>query len=519
MEQTKDVGIWIRVSTEDQARGDSPEHHEASARQYAQSRNWNVVTVYHLEGVSGKSVMDHPEAKRMLEDIRTGRISGLIFSKLARLARNTKQLLEFAEYFTKYNADLISLGEAIDTSTPSGRLFYTIIAAMSQWEREEIAGRTAAMVPVRAKLGKSTGGAASFGYRWENNELKIDETEAPARKLIYELFLKLRRKRTVARELNNAGYRTRNGSGFSDTTIHRLLRDTTAKGVRRANYTKSQGGNRNWKMKPESEWILVPCPAIVSVEVWEECNRILDEQEGKWKKSGPRPVQLLAGYVTCTCGKAMYVYSRSKNYACKPCRRKIPADDLEDIYHEHLKDFLLTESDTETYLSRITDDIRESQNQQHLLSEELVVIRDKMDKIVEMRINGELSKENLARHYEPLEERRLQIERQLAVLEGEIAALRVHQMSSDIILYNARSLYESWQTLDFNDKRSVIEAITKEIIIGEEEISLKLAYLPSQYSSQPEYVMQQDDTVPPHSLSQNAGKRQRIDRDSWRRSK
>ena len=93
------VGIWIRVSTEDQARGDSPEHHEKRAQYYAEAKGWNVREVYRLEAVSGKSVMEHLEAKRMLADVRSGQITGLIFSKLARLARNTKQLLEFGQRF------------------------------------------------------------------------------------------------------------------------------------------------------------------------------------------------------------------------------------------------------------------------------------------------------------------------------------------------------------------------------------------------------------------------------------
>src|SRR5207249_4363409 len=114
----KAVGIWIRVSTEDQARGESPEHHEKRARYYAESKDWKVIEVYHLEGVSGKAVMSHPEAQRMLKDIKSGRITGLIFSKLARLARSTRELLDFADVFRENDADLISLQESIDTSTP-----------------------------------------------------------------------------------------------------------------------------------------------------------------------------------------------------------------------------------------------------------------------------------------------------------------------------------------------------------------------------------------------------------------
>lgn len=93
----KTVGIWLRVSTEDQVRGESLEHHEKRARMYCESRGWAVAETYRLEGVSGKAVIATPEAQRMLADARSGRIEALVFSKLARLARNTKELLELSE--------------------------------------------------------------------------------------------------------------------------------------------------------------------------------------------------------------------------------------------------------------------------------------------------------------------------------------------------------------------------------------------------------------------------------------
>lgn len=105
----KYIGIWLRVSTEFQMKDDSPKYHEKRARLYAEAKGWNVKEVYRLDAISGKPVMEQPEAKRMLKDIRFGAITGLIFSKLARLARNTKELIEFSEIFRTSNAGLKSL--------------------------------------------------------------------------------------------------------------------------------------------------------------------------------------------------------------------------------------------------------------------------------------------------------------------------------------------------------------------------------------------------------------------------
>ncbi|MCX6922715.1 MAG: recombinase family protein [Verrucomicrobia bacterium] len=268
---TKNVGIWIRVSTEDQAQGESPQHHEQRAREYAKFNRWTVKEVYDLAGVSGKTVMDHPEARRMLSDIRKGHITGLIFSKLARLARNTRELLDFADIFRQHHADMISLQEKIDTSSPAGRLFYTMIAAMAQWEREEIADRVRASVSIRAKLGKPMGGGCPYGYVWKDRQLVQNTAEVPIRLRVYELFAEHRRKGVVARLLNDAGYRTRLGCKWSDITVGRTLRCPSAKGIYYLNRTR-QNGTWNWELKPESEWGTIHVEPIVSEALWSQCN-------------------------------------------------------------------------------------------------------------------------------------------------------------------------------------------------------------------------------------------------------
>lgn len=474
----KRVGIWIRVSTEDQATGDSPEHHEQRARYYAEAKAWCVVEVYHLEAISGKSVIDLPEAKRMLSDIKSGHITGLIFSKLARLARNTKELLEFADLFRQYNADLISLQESIDTSTPAGRLFYTMIAAMAQWEREEIAERVAASIPIRAKLGKPLGGAAPFGYQWKERKLVPHPDEAPIRKRIYDLFLEHRRKKTVARLLNEAGYRTRTGSRFSDTTVDRLLRDPIAKGQRRANYTKSLGDKKHWVLKDKDEWVFSEVEAIISEEIWNQCNYILDQQKQSPRRTAKKSVQLFAGVAYCHCGSKMYVPSNTPKYVCFKCRNKLPITDLETIFHEQLKGFFFSTDDIMNSIEETDRAIKEKRELLQTLESRQRKLKADMDRVMRLYLDSNISSEGFKLQYQPLEEQVKQIEEQIPNLQGEVDFLTIQHLSSDQLLTEARDIYSRWGDLEQNEKRKIIENTVEKIVIGHDDVTIELGYLP-----------------------------------------
>jgi site-specific DNA recombinase len=491
MEDKKRVGIWIRVSTGFQVDSESPEHHEERARYYAKSKDWDIVEVYRLDAVSGKSVMSTPEAVRMLHDVRTGRIKGLIFSKLARLARNTKELLDLSEIFRKEGCDLISLSENIDTSSPAGRLFYTMIAAMATWEREEIAERVAASVPIRARMGKPLGGAASFGYKWEGKEIVLDEKEAPIRKLMFELYLKHGRKRAVANELNKMGYRTRNGSKFSDTTVMRLIQDPAAKGDRIANYTKSLGEKKHWKAKNEKDWIHIPCPPIVTEELWNKCNSMMSARYKPRRKTGPLPIFLLSGFITCHCGKTMYVYYKDPIFQCKKCKNKIPVSDIDNIYYTQLKSFLLTDTDLATYRQQNDALVIAKETLLASAQKESSILKRKLDEYIDLKIANAITANSLKEVCAPIDERLKQLNELLPKLQGEIDFLKIQHLSADTVLLEARNLYDRWPSLPFAEKRSIIEVITNEIVIGKEEISLKLSYIPEFVSLPGGGMMQQ----------------------------
>ncbi|HEY4249178.1 MAG TPA: recombinase family protein [Lacunisphaera sp.] len=481
-EKTKSVGIWIRVSTQDQAKGESPEHHERRARYYAESKDWSVTEVYHLEGVSGKTVSEHPEAQRMLADVKRGHITGLIFSKLARLARNTRELLDFSDFFRDAGADLISLQESIDTSTPAGRLFYTLNAAMAEWEREEIASRVAASVSVRAKMGKSLGGRAPFGYQLEDGKLVLDPDEAPVRKLMYELFSEHKRKKTVARLLTEKGYRTRNGSNFTDTTVGRLIQDPAAKGKRRLNYTQSLGGGKAWKMKPETEWEYTDIEPIVSVELWDRCNAVLDGKKGSRKRVAKRPVHLFAGIVHCGCGQKMYVPSNTPKYVCYSCRNKLPIEDLEGVFIEQLKGFFLSHKEVSEQLDKANETMADKEKLLGLKRRDLEKTQKEIDRVYRLYVEETLSPKDFAGFFNPLQERKKSIDEEIAKTEAELDYQKVNRLSAEEILSEAGTLYNRWPKLTAEERRSVVESITEKIVVGsgnEGSISIELAYLPS----------------------------------------
>jgi site-specific DNA recombinase len=474
----KSVGIWIRVSTEDQANGESPEHHKDRAESYANSRGWQVKEVYDLAGVSGKAVMQNPEAKRMMKDVERGHITGLVFSKLARLSRNRRELEDFSDFFNKHKADLISLSEAIDTSTAGGRMFFHLLGVFAQWEREEITERVNASVLTRAKLGKSINGHMPYGYQWKDRKLVIIPEEAAIRRKAYELFLQHRRKGVVAKLLNAAGYRTRAGVIWRDTSIMRILGESSAKGVYVFN-TMRQTGTWRTEAKPENEWGKAECPPIVSADLWNQVNQILEEQLKSWKKPGKLPVYLFSGLAHCSCGHKMYVRAGSAKYVCRKCCNKIPVVDLENIVRDELQMFFGQKDRVNRHLEEAHRNLAEKSALLETHQREIQKVREEMRQTHQLYLQKQISGDGFCELYAPAEERKNQLEAELPKLEAEVDFLKVNKLSAEDVVHESVTLHERWPSMQPDDKRKVIEALIEKIIIGDSEIDISYSHLPS----------------------------------------
>jgi site-specific DNA recombinase len=477
------VGIWIRVSTEDQARGVSPKNHEARARMYAELKGWTVVEMYGLSGVSGKSVSEHPEAQRMFADVVSGKIGGLIFSKLARLARNTRELLDFSEFFQKHNANLVSLEESLDTSTPAGRLLYTVIGALAQWEREEISARVAASIPIRARQGKPTGGAGPFGYMWsKERQLVPNPKEAPTVKRAFELYLEIGKLLTTCERLNEEGYRARKGV-FKPVTLKRLLTDTVYKGLRRANYSKSKGQKKSWVLKPEKDWVFVQVEPLVDDSVWEKVNALLMKNARHSQKAVPKEGKyLFSGLLVCSCGTKLYVapYSGMKvpRYVCRDCRFKLNEDVLEEHFQKALKTMIVKPEE----LKAVTDFAAEQQEKEErlsLLQREIKSVDGKIDTLLDLVGDLTIDRINFTERFMPLKERKEQISLEIPRLQAEIDIAKANSISKNYLLERATNFASMWPILEDDDKRRLVQDLVDKIEIGEDSLHFVLSYNPS----------------------------------------
>lgn len=476
--EVRNVAIWIRVSTEEQAKGEAPELHLERAKMYAVSRGWNIVEIYDLAGQSGKAVMEHPEAKRMMADVKRGHIQALLFSKLARLSRNLREVQDFGDFFRGNNADLVSLNESIDTSTAGGRMFFHLLGVFAQWEREEIVERVNASVLTRAKMGKSINGRAPYGYRWVDKKLVVHPDEAPIRAKAYELFRQHRRKGTVAKFLNVAGYRTRQGLPWRDMSVRRTLEETSAKGVYFFNKSRKHG---SWQSaeKPESEWGKVVCEAIVSEALWNEVNQIIEEQGKVNRWPGKLPAHTFSNLAWCACGGKMYVRSDTPKYLCRKCNNKIPEADLEAIWHEELARFFTTPEKIAAHLAEANQALAEKDRLLATHQQAIQQVRDEMNRTHRLYLDGAVTSQGFGDFYKPAEERLNQLQKGLPKLQAEVDFLKINTLSADAVLIEARALYGRWPKLPTDEKRQIAETLCQKITIGRGEIDITLTYLPT----------------------------------------
>ena len=126
----KNATIYARVSTKDQ----HPENQVKQLKEFAKARKFNVIKIYQ-EKRSGKK-NDRPLFQQLLNDVRKRKTDVVLVWKLDRLARSTTELLNRLEEFKNLGVELLSYTENIDTTTPSGKALFSMVAVFAEFEND-----------------------------------------------------------------------------------------------------------------------------------------------------------------------------------------------------------------------------------------------------------------------------------------------------------------------------------------------------------------------------------------------
>jgi DNA invertase Pin-like site-specific DNA recombinase len=157
MTNTKPLALYARVSTAEQT-VDAQLH---QLRRYAES--WDAEAVEFVDtGVSGAKD-SRPGLNDLLAAARRREVGTVVCTKLDRLARSTRHLCNLAAEFEALGVDLVILDLAADTSTPMGKLLFTMLAGVAEFERELIRERVCAGMKAARAKGKKIGRPAALG--------------------------------------------------------------------------------------------------------------------------------------------------------------------------------------------------------------------------------------------------------------------------------------------------------------------------------------------------------------------
>jgi len=205
---------YIRVSTlEQEKNGISLEHQIHKIKAYVSLKGLGEVDIISDPGVSGKN-LNRPGIQELLKLVRSGETNTVIVYKLDRLSRRTQDSLNLIEEFTKRKVDFHSISENVDTETPTGKFFLTVVSAISQMERDLIGERTADVLEMKKVKGEWVGRVPiGFRLRREGKGLQVDDEQM----VTIAKVKRLRRKGLSIRGISEQ-------VGVSKSSVQRLLK-------------------------------------------------------------------------------------------------------------------------------------------------------------------------------------------------------------------------------------------------------------------------------------------------------
>lgn len=497
------VSYYARVSTDKEEQINSLENQVAFFEDYIRKNpTWTFICGYVDEGISGTTSLKRENFMKMIEDGESKKFDLLITKEVSRFSRDTIDSLFYTRKLLEYDVCVYFLSDNIITASSDGELRLTIMSSMAQDEVRKISERTKFGFKRALEKGTVLGTNNIWGYKKDKGKLVIDEEEAPLIRDIFDIYAnntKIGLKK-LSTTLKEKGYYNHNGNDIHQNTLKRIIQNPKYKGYYTGGLStvvdyRSKRRNFNditeWKVYKDYEKV----PPIVSEELWEKANQKLLSRSKKAPMYQKRQtVYPLSGKLYCDKHKCGFVrkirhYKNKEDIVYWYCsdfhktgkKNCIPAcfkeQDLYDILLSVFKTYEIYKEEICNELLSFYNDLsktEESLEEKTKLKIELDKLEKKKDKLLDLALDGLLSKIDLSN-------RKVSIEKQIEQIQAKLKELEDNKVKQQKQKKHNKKLKESiLKELEISkdNLENYIEELLDKIIVVEkdniEEVELQI---------------------------------------------
>lgn len=453
--------IYVRVSTQEQFdEGFSIPAQKERLRAFCTSQGWTIVNEYVEEGYSAKDV-NRPQLQALLDDLKKDQFDLVLVYRLDRLTRSVLDLYQLLKTFDENNVSFKSATEVYDTTTAIGRLFITLVAALAQWERENLAERVKFGTQQMVEQGIRPGSPRPFGYQYQNSKLIIKKDEAKWVKYIFDKYI-TNGAQTIARELNQMGIKNKNGDTWHGSSVRYILNNPLYAGLLRWDYRGSIGNKRVFNDDPTIVDLQQQgFEPIISKEDYERTQSLIKSRHKAQVRSTTHyPFSTI---VRCSeCGNKYVGRTeirqpgdrKYRSYSCQGNRKygicKSPSFSEEAMNTAFIKSLDYTIAQPEGITAK--DDINPVD-----LEKSLIKLQNKKERAKELYIEGDISKSRYQDLMNEYTNEELKIQSELNEVDNELSNDEIKQFLQDV--------KDAWPEMDYESQKKAIQSIFDSITV------------------------------------------------------
>ena len=421
------VTFYARVSTDRYEQLNSLENQVMYFENFIKEQeNWTFVDGYVDEGISGTSVKKREDFLRMVDDAKKKKFDLILTKEISRFSRNTLDSIKYTQELLSCGVGVHFLSDNINTFQPDSELRLTIMSSIAQEEIRKLSERVRFGYKRSVEKGIVPGSNNIYGYTKNKGKLVIDEEQAKFIRLIFETYVSenIGVHRLGFKLFEEYGVNNYSGKPIAGTVIKNIIRNPKYKGYFCAHKeTTVDYHDRKRKRFKRDEWIVYKdnetCPPIVSEELWDKANEILDarskkhDQINKNNKYNKFP---FSGLMHCHFDGATFVRGtyqigkgdrsrRRKFWACNNYRihgkKKTEGCNSPVLYYEELVEvckkilnmILVCQDDLISEINDMISDIRNKKDYKKeikLIDEKLFKTNNEKKELIMMRMRKEI---------------------------------------------------------------------------------------------------------------------------------